>query len=187
MSILKVKIAGYVYELDVDKNYLQKMYGTFKNEHTPFKMERFNWDNSEFFDYQSKTCFPVLVNAKTKTIQMKRNVSAADKNELWNAIYKDNPMKSSNEIDGLVKQALQERETETDEKQEKRFKMKYYCDITCYFLNGEWNFKTEYSESDIRKTYKTENSKDVLTSYEYTGDELGLFDCPNEDIFASLF
>lgn len=185
MSVLKVNVAGTVYEIDVQKDLLQKMFGTFHNERTPFKMERSNWDNSDFFDYQSKNVFSILVKSKKKTFQQRIPITEQEKRSVWSEIQESNRFKSSAEIDALTESALESMERETEEKS---FRMKYYCTITAYFLNGEWHFNTEYRESDIRRSMKREVTKDILTSYRYTGDELGVFDdTPGEDIFAKLF
>lgn len=185
MSILRIKVEGNVYEIDVKENYLQERFGTFFNERTPFKMVRSNWDNSEFFDYQSKNVFSILVQSKKRTIQQRTPITEQEKRSVWSKIQENNRFKSSAEIDALTESTLESMERETEEKS---FRMRYYCTITAFFLNGEWHFKTEYSENDIRRSLKREITMNVLTSYPYTGEELGVFDnVPDEDIFAKLF
>ena len=57
MELLKLCICGDVYEFEVVEDYLQKNLGTFLKQTGWDRFKRENWDNTGFFNYQSKTCF----------------------------------------------------------------------------------------------------------------------------------
>jgi len=183
--MLRIKVIDTIYEIDVDGLFLQKMFGTFHKERTPFKMERSNWDNSEFFDHQSKEVFTISVGSQKKTVKTPVPVSDEEKNEMWNRIQKENPMRSSEEIDSLVKTELA-----NGKKSRKQFTLNKYVTVTAYFADGEWHWNTEYTESDIHASYKRENTRETV-SYTSNGDEkLGIIEneiCESDFDFVPEF
>lgn len=183
MCILKIRVFDMVCEIDVPENYLQSRFGTFHNEHTPFKMERSNWDNSQFFNYQSKPVFKICIDRFRRNINQKIKPDEKDIQRLVLLYEKDNPMKSQSEIAEMVKRDVDK----SSATEEKRVYVNEYVTVTAFFLKGEWRFRTEYEKGDIERTPKKQpNVYPVLTGYKYTDDELGLFDS-NENIFDQLF
>ena len=184
MELLKILIVDDVYELEVPEDYLQKTFGTFISETGPFKLSRENWDNGEFFDYQSKPVFTILVDSIRRKVNITAPLTEEEKQNVLNSVEEKYFDKSSEEIEDIAKHFTKENARH----EEKKFRIKQYCTITAYFLNGEWRWKTEYTEKDLRQSMKRENCKPYLTRYIYTGEKLGICGkMPGEDVFATLF
>lgn len=184
MELLKILICDDVYELEVPEDYLQKTFGTFISETGPYKFSRENWDNGEFFDYQSKPVFTVLVDSIRRKVNATAPLTKEEKKDILDDIEEKFRDKSSEEIEDIAKHFTKENARH----EEKQFRIKQYCTITAFFLNGEWRWKTEYTEKDLRQSMKRENCKPYLTRYIYTGEKLGICGkMPGEDVFATLF
>lgn len=184
MELLKIRIVDDVYELEVVENYLQKTLGTFINQTGWNKLNRENWDNSGFFDYQSKPVFTVLVDSIRRKVNVATPLTEEEKQDVLNSVEEKYSDKSSEEIEEITRHFLKE----NSRCEEKKFRIKQYCTITAYFLKGEWHWKTEYTEKDLRQSMKKEHCKSYLTRYVYTGDQLGICGkMPSEDVFATLF
>lgn len=184
MELLKLCICGDVYEFEVTENYLQKTLGTFIKQTGWDKFNRENWDNTGFFNYQSKPVFTVFVDSIRRKVQVAVPFSDEEKRGIRKSIEEKHYGKTGAEIDAITKSFLKENAN----REEKQFRIKQYCTVTAYFLDGEWHWKTTYDESDLHKSVKRENCKPYLTKYLYTGDELGICgNMPSEDVFAELF
>ena len=185
MELLKILICDDVYEFEVADCFLQKALGTFINQTGCNKFSRENWDNGEFFDYQSKPVFTVMVDSIRRKVNVATPLSEEEKNNIRNSIEEKYRDKSSEEIEEITRHFLKE----NSRNEEKKFRIKQYCTITAYFLNGVWNWKTIYSERDLRPSMKRENNcKSYLTRYIYTGEKLGICgSIPGKDVFATLF
>ena len=184
MELLKILICDDVYEFEVTENYLQKTLGTFIKKDGWNKMNRSNWDNGEFFDYQSKPVFTILVDSIRRKVNVATPLTEEEKKNILDDIEEKYRDKSSEEIEEITNRFTKENARH----EEKRFRIKQYCTITAYFLNGEWRWKTEYTEKDLRQSMKREICKPYLTRYIYTGDQLGICGkMPGEDVFAALF
>jgi hypothetical protein len=185
MELLKLCICGDVYEFEVVENYLQRTLGTFINNHGWDKLKRENWDNAGFFNYQSKPVFTVWVESFRRKVNVTiapTKEEIADAEKLMEDTY--GAQKTGEEIELLTKRYLKD----NAKKEEKQFRIKHYCTVSAYFLDGEWHWKTKYDERDIHQSMKNETCKPYLTRYVYTGDELGLCGkMPSEDVFAALF
>lgn len=186
MELLKLCICGDVYEFEVVEDYLQRTLGTFIKQTGWDKLNRENWDNSGFFDYQSKPVFTVFVDSIRRKVQVALPFTNEEKRNA-KAIIDDTYIcqgKTCAELEELTKRYLKE----NARREEKQFRIKQYCTVTAYFLDGEWHWKTTYDERDLHQSMKRENCKPYLTKYIYTGDELGLCgSVPSEDVFAALF
>lgn len=184
MDLLKILICDDVYEIEVPENYLQKTFGTFFNETGCNKLRRDNWDNSEFFDYQSKPVFTLLVDTIRRKVNVTMPLTEKEKKDILDDIEEKYYDKSSEEIEEITKRFTKE----NTRREQKQFRIKQYCTVTAYFLDGEWHWKTTYNENDLHQSMKRENCKPYLTKYIYTGDELGVCgNMPSEDVFAALF
>lgn len=184
MELLKILICDDVYELEVTENYLQKTLGTFIKKDGWDKMNRSNWDNGEFFDYQSKPVFTILVDSIRRKVNVATPLTEEEKKNILDDIEEKYRDKSSEEIEEITNRFTEENARH----EEKKFRIKLYCTIKAYFLNGEWRWKTEYTEKDLRQSMKRENCKPYLTKYIYTGEQLGICGkMPGEDVFAALF
>ena len=184
MELLKILICDYVYEIEVPENYLQKTFGTFIRQDGWDKMNRENWDNGEFFDYQSKPVFTVLVDSIRRKVNIATPLTEEEKQKVLNSVEEKYRDKSSEEIEEITDRLTKEKARH----EEKKFRIKQYCTITAYFLNGEWQWKTEYTEKDLRQSMKRENCKPYLTRYIYTGEKLGICGkMPGENVFEQLF
>lgn len=184
MELLKLCICGDVYEFEVVEDYLQKTLGTFVKQTGWDKFNRENWDNTGFFDYQSKPVFTVFVDSIRRKVQVALPFSGEEKRNISNAVEEKYHGKTGEEIEEITKRFLKE----NARREEKQFRIKQYCTVTAYFLDGEWHWKTTYDESDLHKSMKRETCKPYMTKYIYTGDELGICgDMPSEDVFAELF
>lgn len=184
MELLKILICDDVYEFEVTEDYLQKTLGTFIKDTGWDKMNRSNWDNGEFFDYQSKPVFTILVDSIRRKVNIATPLTEEEKQSVINDIEEKYNDKSSEEIEDIAKRATKENARH----EEKRFRIKLYCDVKAYFLNGEWRWKTVYEEKDLHQSMKRENCKPYLTRYIYTGEKLGICGkMPGEDVFAALF
>lgn len=184
MELLKLCICGDVYEFEVAEDYLQKTLGTFIKRTGLDKFKRENWDNAGFFNYQSKPVFTVFVDSIRRKVQVALPFSDGEKRSIRKAIGEKYYGKTGAEIEDITKKYLKE----NARREEKQFRIKQYCTVTAYFLDGEWHWKTTYDESDLHKSIKRENCKPYLTKYIYTGDELGICgNMPSEDVFAALF
>lgn len=184
MELLKLCICGDVYEFEVVENYLQKTLGTFMKSTGWDKFNRENWDNAGFFNYQSKPVFTVFVDSIRRKVKVALPFSNEEKRSICNAIEEKHYGKTGAEIEEITKHFLKE----NARREEKQFRIKQYCTVTAYFLDGEWHWKTTYDENDLHKSIKRENCKPYLTKYIYTDDELGICgNIPSEDVFAALF
>lgn len=184
MDLLKILICDNVYEVEVPEDYLQKTFGTFIRQSGFNKMNRSNWYNGEFFNYQSKPVFNILVDSIRRKVDVATPLSEEEKNNVLNDIEEKYYDKSSAEIEEITKRFTKEHAR----REEKQFRIKQYCTITAYFLDGEWRWKTEYTEKDLRQSMKREHCKPYLTKYIYTGDKLGICGkIPGEDVFEKLF
>lgn len=184
MELLKILICDDVYELEVTEDYLQKTLGTFIKKDGWDKMNRSNWDNGEFFNYQSKPVFTILVDSIRRKVNVSTPLTEEEKQSVLDDIEEKYADKSNEEIEEIAKKSAKENARH----EEKKFRIKQYCTITAYFLNGEWRWKTEYTEKDLRQSMKRENCKAYLTRYIYTGEKLGICGkMPGEDVFATLF
>lgn len=184
MELLKLCICGDVYEFEVADDFLQKTLGTFIKQTGWDKFKRENWDNTGFFDYQSKPVFTVFVDSIRRKVQVAVPFSDEEKRSIRNAIEEKHYGKTGAEIEEITKHFLKENAN----REEKQFRIKQYCTVTAYFLDGEWHWKTTYDERDLHQSMKRETCKPYLTKYIYTGDELGICgNMPSEDVFAALF
>lgn len=184
MELLKIRIVDDVYEFEVVENYLQKTLGTFVNQTGWDKYRRENWDNSGFFDYQSKPVFTILVDSIRRKVNVSTPLTEEEKKTILNDIEERYYDKSSEEIEEITDRFTKEHARH----EEKKFRIKQYCTITAYFLDGEWRWKTEYAEKDLRQSMKRENCKPYLTRYIYTGEKLGICGkMPGKDVFEQLF
>lgn len=184
MELLKILICDDVYEIEVPENYLQKTFGTFIRQDGWDKMNRNNWDNSEFFDYQSKPVFTILVDSIRRKVNVSTPLTEEEKKDILDDIEEKYRDKSSEEIEEITDRFTKEHARH----EEKKFRIKQYCPITAYFLDGEWRWKTEYTEKDLRQSMKRENCKPYLTRYIYTGEKLGICGkMPGENVFEQLF
>lgn len=184
MELLKLCICGDVYEFEVVEDYLQKTLGTFIKKDGWDKMNRSNWDNSEFFNYQSKLVFTVMINSIRRKVNVTTPLTEEEKRSVINSVEEKYYDKSNDEIEDIAKRATKE----NAHHEEKQFRIKQYCTVKAYFLNGEWNWKTIYNEKDLHQSMKKEHCKPYLTRYTYTGDKLGICgNMPSEDVFAALF
>ena len=184
MELLKILICDDVYEFEVTEDYLQKTLGTFIKDTGWDKMNRSNWDNGEFFDYQSKPVFTILVDSIRRKVNVSAPLTEKEKRSVLDDIEEKYADKSNEEIEEIAKKSAKENVRH----EEKKFRIKQYCTITAYFLNGEWQWKTEYTEKDLRQSMKREICKPYLTRYIYTGDKLGICgEIPGENVFEKLF
>lgn len=184
MELLKLCICGDVYEFEVVEDYLQKTLGTFIKQTGWDRFKRENWDNTGFFNYQSKPVFTVFIDSIRRKVQVAMPFSDEEKRNVRNAIEEKYYGKTGEELEDMTKKYLKE----NARREEKQFSIKQYCTVTAYFLDGEWHWKTTYDEKDLHQSMKRENCKPYLTKYIYTGDELGICgNMPSEDVFAALF
>lgn len=184
MELLKVLICDEVYELEVTENYLQKTLGTFIKRDGWNKLDRSNWDNGEFFDYQSKPVFTILVDSIRRKVSVSTPLTEEEKRSVLDSVEEKFYDKSNEEIEDIAKRTTKENARH----EQKQFRIKQYCTVTAYFLNGEWRWKTEYKEKDLKQSMKRENCKPYLTRYIYTGEKLGICGkMPGEDVFEKLF
>lgn len=184
MELLKLCICGDVYEFEVADDFLQKTLGTFIKQTGWNKFNRENWDNSGFFDYQSKPVFTVLVDSIRRKVNVATPLTKEEEKNILDGMEEKYYYKSSEEIEEITRHFLKE----NARREEKQFRIRQYCTVTAYFLHGVWNWKTTYNERDLRQSMKRENCKPYLTKYIYTGDELGVCGkIPGEDVFAALF
>ena len=186
MELLKLCICGDVYEFEVVEDYLQRTLGTFIKQTGWDKYNRENWDNSGFFDYQSKPCFTVLIDSIRRKVNVAISPTEDERRQAMRVIESEYAPygKTCAEIEHLTNKYLKE----NSRREEKQFRIKQYCTVRAYFLDGEWHWKTTYDERDLHQSMKNENCKPYLTKYIYTGDELGLCgNIPSEDVFAALF
>lgn len=184
MELLKLCICGDVYEFEVVEDYLQKTLGTFIKQTGWNKFSRENWDNAGFFNHQSKPVFTVFVDSIRRKVQVALPFSDEEKRAIRNAVEEKHYGKTGEELEDITKKYLKE----NARREEKQFRIKQYCTVTAYFLDGEWHWKTTYDERDLHQSMKRENCKPYLTKYIYTGDELGICgNMPSEDVFAALF
>ena len=183
MEMLRIEICGICYEFEVVEDFLQKTLGTFIKDTGWDKYKKENWDNSGFFNYQSKSCFTVMVDTIRRKISVPQPFSVQEKRLVHNTVEKENPLKSADEIESIVKKILKE----STRYEEKQFRIKQYCTVSAYFLDGEWHWKTSYNEKDIHQSVKRESCRTPMTSYVYTGEELGLFKMPDASVFDKLF
>lgn len=183
MELLKILICNEVYEIEVPENYLQKTFGTFIRQSGVDKMNRSNWYNGEFFDYQSKPVFNILVDSIRRKVNITTPLTEKEKKDILDDIEEKYYDRSSEEIKEIA-----DRFTKGYARhEEKRFRIKLYCTVRAFFLDGEWNWKTEYTEKDLRQSMR-ERCKPYLTKYIYTGDKLGICGkMPGENIFEKLF
>ena len=184
MELLKILILDDVYEIEIPENYLQKTLGTFIKKDGWDKMNRSNWDNGEFFDYQSKPVFTLLVESIRRKVDVATPLTEEEKQNVLNSVEEKYRDKSSKEIEEITDRFTKERARH----EQKQFRIKRYCTVTAYFLDGEWHWKTEYTEKDLRQSMKREHCKPYLTKYIYTGEKLGICGkMPGEDVFEKLF
>lgn len=184
MELLKLCICGDVYEFEVVEDYLQKALGTFIKQTGCDKLNRNNWDNSEFFNYQSKPCFTVCVDSIRRKVDVSIMPTEEEKRSVINSIEEKYYDKSNYEIEEITRHFLKK----NSRHKEKQFRIKQYCTVKAYFLDGAWRWKTEYTEKDLRQSMKRENCKPYLTRYIYTGEKLGICGkMPGDDIFEKLF
>lgn len=184
MSVLKIKIGQIVYEIDVPGNYLQSRFGTFKNENGPFKMSRSNWDNSQFFNFQSKECFSILVDVERGNYTTEKKISDRDKKAILEKVEKENVFFSAHECEELAKRIVSSMPHDTEKH---RFVLRKYLKVTAFFLDGEWKFRTEYKINEVYSSMKQEKTLRVIDYYGYTEKEkLGIFECPDKNIFEAL-
>lgn len=184
MELLKILILDDVYEIEIPENYLQKTLGTFIRQDGWDKYRRENWDNSEFFNYQSKPVFTVLVDSIRRKVNVATPLTEEEKQNVLNSVEERYFDKSSEEIEEITDRLTKE----NTRHEQKQFRIKQYCTVTAYFLDGEWRWKTEYTEKDLRQSMKREHCKPYLTKYIYTGDKLGICGkMPGEDVFEKLF
>ena len=184
MELLKILILNDVYEIEIPENYLQKTLGTFIKKDGWNKLDRSNWDNGEFFDYQSKPVFTLFVDSIRRKVNVATALTEEEKQNVLNSVEERYFDKSSEEIEEITKRFTEE----NTRHEQKQFRIKQYCTVTAYFLNGEWHWKTEYTEKDLRQSMKREHCKPYLTKYVYTGDKLGICGkMPGEDVFEKLF
>lgn len=183
MELLKILILDYVYEIELPEDYLQKTLGTFRQDGWD-KYRRENWDNSEFFNYQSKPVFTILVDSIRRKVNVSTPLTEEEKRSVLDSVEEKFYDKSNEEIEEIADR-LKKENTRHEQKQ---FRIKQYCTVKAYFLNGEWRWKTEYKEKDLKQSMKRENCKPYLTRYIYTGDKLGICGkMPGEDVFEKLF
>lgn len=184
MELLKLCICGDVYEFEVVEDYLQKTLGTFVKSTGWDKFKRENWDNAGFFNHQSKPVFTVFVDSIRRKVQVALPFSDEEKRAIRNAVEEKHYGKTGEELEDITKKYLKE----NARREEKQFRIKQYCTVTAYFLDGEWHWKTTYDERDLHQSMKRENCKPYLTKYIYTGDELGICgSMPSADVFDKLF
>lgn len=185
MELLKLCICGDVYEFEVADDFLQKTLGTFVNSTGWNKFRRENWDNSGFFNYQSKPVFTVLVDSIRRKVDVATPLTEKEKKHIMDDIEEKYFDKSSEEIEEITRHFLKE----NSRHEKKQFRIKRYCTITSYFLDGEWHWKTTYNENDLHQSMKREICKPYLTRYIYTGeDKLGICGkMPGENVFEQLF
>ena len=86
MELLKILICDDVYEIEVPENYLQKTFGTFIRQSGVDKMNRSNWYNGEFFDYQSKPVFNILVDSIRRKVNVATPLTEEEKKDILDDI-----------------------------------------------------------------------------------------------------
>lgn len=184
MSVLRIRVCDYVYEIDVVKDILQKRFGTFWKENTPFKMNRDNWCNIEFFKNESRDVFKILIDRKSISVKKKIAVSDETKKSIYEHFVKEHPFYSQENCEELTMKEIRKLENESADT--RKLKSKSYLTVRARFDGKEWQFVTEYEKDDIRVSLKNENYVSVLTSYLYTSEELGVTDV-DENVFSELF
>lgn len=184
MELLKILILDDVYEFEVADCFLQKALGTFIKQTGCDKLNRNNWDNGEFFDYQSKSVFTVLVDSIRRKVDVSIMPTEEEKKDILDDIEEKYRDKSNEEIEEITRHFLKE----NSRHEKKQFRVKQYCTVSAFFLDGEWHWKTTYTENDLHQSMKKEHCKSYLTRYVYTGEKLGICgSVPGEDVFATLF
>ena len=184
MELLKILICEDVYEIEVPENCVQKTFGTFRSQGGWSKLDSPNGDNGEFFDYQSKPVFTILVDSIRRKVNIATPLTEEEKQNVLNSVEEKYRDKSSEEIEEITDRLTKENARH----EEKKFRIKQYCTITAYFLDGIWNWKTTYNERDLRQSMKREHCKPYLTKYIYTGEKLGICGkMPGENVFEQLF
>ena len=184
MELLKILICDNVYEIEIPEHYLQKTFGTFIRQDGWNKLDRSNWDNGEFFDYQSKPVFTILVDSIRRKVNIATPLTEEEKQNVLNSVEERYRDKSSEEIEEITDRFTKEHARY----EQKQLRIKQYCTITAYFLDGIWNWKTTYNEQNLRQSMKREHCKPYLTKYIYTGEKLGICGkMPGEDVFKQLF
>lgn len=182
MVTLKIEVGGELYEIVLPQSdYLQRRFGTFHRDYGFDKLKRENWDNSQFFDYQSRQVFTIQVGSKKRNVQTKKPLSKAEEKQIFAEIADNHRFSSSEEIEQMAKAACKA----AQQTEKKPFRMKFYLTVCAYFLDGEWRFVTRYKSSDIEQSFKHKLCQTVKTHYIYTDEKLGVEEV-NESVFDKL-
>lgn len=179
LQSVNLKLDNLLVTFEADELYLQKRFGTLMPGVTgPLKFQRKNWDNGEFFDGQSNDCFNVLIERDEFKAKAPNDVTDEAINAKWSEIEERYAgTMSSQDMEALVK-----KETRAEAGIHKvKVKLNNYFTVKSVFRNGEWQWKLEYSQSNIQRSGKRINTYPAKIK-RYENEELGARHLTEEEL-----
>lgn len=171
MERIRVKLGNHVTEFEVQDLYLQKRFGTFVKDHGWDKYFERNWDNSQFFEYESRECF--LIPYETYDVRFNKRIipNQREITEELTARYNTEGL-TGEEIDYLEKKIKDEK----TELEPSKMKMRYYLPITAFFEKGRWHFNSNYLPRYLKASARILPSHRCMEwrPYKQGGEVLGL-------------
>jgi hypothetical protein len=148
------------------------MFGGFiKNSGPDFiRLNRANWDNSQFMDYQGKDVF--LLPFESYDVRFHKRIIPGEK-ELFariNEFSQKYPHLTGEQLDEYGKNVKNKMTKTVPQK----CKMRVYLPVRAFFLGGEWNFVTQYHEGHLIRSMSMKPSHHCMSWEEYRGEELGI-------------
>lgn len=172
MERIRIQCGRYTTTFEVVDCYLQRTFGTFRKDSGPdsIRLNRANWDNSQFMEYQGKTAF--LVPFESYDVRFHKRIIPGEREFAqrilaFNEIY---PHLTGAELD-YYKSVVKKEMTET---KPLKCKMRVYLPVRALFLGGEWKFITKYEERHLERSMSLKPSHHCMAWEEYHGEELGV-------------
>lgn len=172
MERVRIRCGRYTTTFEVVDCYLQRMFGGFHKNSGPdfIRLNRANWDNSQFMDYQGKDVF--LIPFESYDIRFHKRIIPGEK-EIFAKVNEFSKM-----YPHLTGEQLDQYGEMTKDKMTKKIpqkcKMRVYLPIRAIFLSGEWKFVMEYQERHLIRSLSMKPSHHCMAWEEYKGEELGI-------------
>lgn len=172
MERIRINCGRYTTTFEVVDCYLQRVFGTFHKDSGPdyIRLNRANWDNSQFMEYQGKEAF--LLPFESYDIRFHKRIIPGEK-ELFSRMYefqKKYPHLTGEQVDQYGK-IVKDKMTKTIPQ---KCKMRIYLPVRAIFMGGEWKFITKYDERDLIRSMSMKPSYHCMAWEEYHGEELGV-------------
>lgn len=175
MEVVRIRVGSLCVEFKCHKNYLQSRFGTFlPGTKGPMQLiNKDNWDNLEFFDYQSKEVFKILI--EDERIKLKEAVPLTNEELKEKQLEFEKKYKRATgaQIEDFVAKTKKEGSGEYNLR---RMRLSNYLMVTCHFdgTKREWVWNVSYDEKHVKRTACRNTYYPVMNPQRYISQNLGI-------------